>query len=256
MNPEHVTLQNCIETDHSETIYVPKEALEENDNLADCIYEDAIGPESELTIQANVIDAIEQTKTATKKGKICPVCGKNVSQLSKHLPTHSNVRKYRCSYCPKKFAHDSTCKKHIRSVHLKIKNYHCELCSESFADRSSMRYHDLAKHRNEKKFTCTMCDKSYYTSTGLQQHNSLTHEQRKYKCEECGKMFAMKLVLLFGVRNREKITRNCFCSRYHLKEHEKTHSDSRPYVCTQCGRTFKRAKNLNEHLSIHREDVK
>ncbi|XP_058833330.1 zinc finger protein 595-like isoform X5 [Topomyia yanbarensis] len=69
---------------------------------------------------------------------------------------------------------------------------------------------------------------------GLQQHNSLNHEQRKFKCDQCGKMFAMK---------------------YHLKEHEYTHSDARPYKCSLCDRSFKRVKNLNEHLSIHKRGI-
>ncbi|XP_055627297.1 gastrula zinc finger protein xFG20-1-like [Toxorhynchites rutilus septentrionalis] len=231
---EHVVLHNDIESDHNEIIYESKNELTVSEHLSSCAYKSPEVLEPDKGIQAKVTDSIKQPGTTVKKGKICPVCGKIVSQLSKHLPTHSSVRKYRCPHCSKRFAHDSTCKKHIRSVHLRIKKYHCELCSESFADRSSMRYHDLAKHRNEKKFTCTLCDKSYYTSTGLQQHNSLSHEQRKYRCEECGKMFAMK---------------------YHLKEHERTHSDSRPFECTHCSRTFKRVKNLKEHLSTHRDEV-
>ncbi|XP_065085536.1 zinc finger protein 99-like [Ochlerotatus camptorhynchus] len=177
-------------------------------------------------------DESEIIKPSLRKGKNCPICGKFVSQLSKHLPMHSGVKRHACSYCSKQFAHDTTLRKHINSVHLKIKKYQCEHCPESFTDRSSLRYHDVVKHRDSKDFTCNICSKSYYTSTGLLQHNSLNHEQRKFKCDECGKMFAMK---------------------YHLKEHEKIHSDVRPYACSLCDRTFKRSKNLNEHLVTHRD---
>ncbi|XP_055529900.1 zinc finger protein 595-like [Wyeomyia smithii] len=165
------------------------------------------------------------------KGKVCPICGKLVSQLSKHMPTHSAVKRYTCEYCSKSFTHDTTLRKHIRSVHLKIKRYHCEICSQSFTDRSSLRYHDVVKHKDAKNFICTICCKSYYTSTGLAQHNSLNHEQRRFKCAQCGKMFAMK---------------------YHLKEHENTHSDARPHVCALCEKSFKRVKNLNEHMLTHK----
>ncbi|XP_058462004.1 zinc finger protein 595-like [Malaya genurostris] len=176
------------------------------------------------------IGKIESTQETLRKGKCCPICGKFVSQLSKHLPTHSDVKRYTCAHCSKQFTHDTTLRKHIRSIHLKIKLYNCEHCSESFTDRSSQRYHVLAKHKATRNYICTLCNKSYYTSTGLHQHNSLNHEQRKFKCDLCGKMFAMK---------------------YHLKEHEQTHSDARPYRCTLCERSFKRVKNLNEHMSIH-----
>ncbi|XP_001656839.2 zinc finger protein 28 [Aedes aegypti] len=185
--------------------------------------------ESPCTEEQSVMKA--QTR---KKGKNCPICGKFVSQLSKHLPMHSDVKRHACSFCNKQFAHDTTLRKHINSVHLKLKRYQCQHCQESFTDPSSLRYHNVTKHQDTKNFTCSICNKSYYTSTGLQQHNSLNHEQRKFKCEECGKMFAMK---------------------YHLKEHEKTHSDVRPYACSLCDRTFKRSKNLNEHLAVHEGKV-
>ncbi|XP_058833327.1 zinc finger protein 184-like isoform X2 [Topomyia yanbarensis] len=185
-----------------------------------------------LTSSTN--EVFKPTQESCRKGKCCPVCGKFVSQLSKHLPTHSDVKRHTCLHCSKQFAHDTTLRKHIRSVHLKIKRYQCQHCSESFTDRSSQRYHEVAKHKEARDYVCTLCNKSYFTSTGLQQHNSLNHEQRKFKCDQCGKMFAMK---------------------YHLKEHEYTHSDARPYKCSLCDRSFKRVKNLNEHLSIHKRGI-
>lgn len=143
-------------------------------------------------LELDVDEDSKNNKPSQKKGKNCPICGKFVSQLSKHLPMHSSIKRHACSYCGKQFAHDTTLRKHVNSVHLKIKKYRCEHCSETFTDRSSLRYHDVVKHKDTKNFTCHICSKSYYTSTGLQQHNSLNHEQRKFKCDECGKMFAMK----------------------------------------------------------------
>lgn len=142
--------------------------------------------------ESGVNDESESIKPSQRKGKNCPICGKFVSQLSKHLPMHSGVKRHACSYCSKQFAHDTTLRKHVNSVHLKIKKYQCEHCPDTFTDRSSLRYHDVVKHQDSKNFTCNICNKSYYTSTGLQQHNSLNHEQRKFKCNDCGKMFAMK----------------------------------------------------------------
>ncbi|KXJ76568.1 hypothetical protein RP20_CCG009384 [Aedes albopictus] len=203
------------------------DAIDDNEQSAEeIVYLD----EQEL-VESGSIEELEVSKSSSRrKGKSCPVCGKFVSQLSKHLPMHSDVKRHACSFCNKQFAHDTTLRKHVNSVHLKLKRYQCKLCQESFTDPSSLRYHNVTKHQDTKNYTCTICDKSYYTSTGLQQHNSLNHEQRKFKCEECGKMFAM---------------------RYHLKDHEKTHTDVRPYACNLCDRTFKRSKNLNEHLSVH-----
>ncbi|XP_053686213.1 zinc finger protein 33B-like [Sabethes cyaneus] len=225
-----VPQQNCIQ-DQEEGFCDTSENTDSANKFHVCEIEDNVELQSIDESQSDIKIFECSKKTKTNKGKICPICGKLVSQLSKHMPTHSAVKRFTCEYCSKSFTHDTTLRKHIRSVHLKIKQYHCEICLQSFTDRSSLRYHDVVKHKEEKNFECTICRKSYYTSSGLAQHNSLNHEQRKFKCEKCGKMFAMK---------------------FHLKEHENTHSDARPHACVLCEKTFKRVKNLNEHMIMHK----
>ncbi|XP_062562513.1 zinc finger protein 12-like [Armigeres subalbatus] len=236
VSEQAVESQDCdqiLREDDLEEDGITVEALEMDDDNDESLG-DIIDIGKEELIEPDTVEEPEALRSQTqRKVKVCPICGKSVSQLSKHLPMHSDVKRHVCSFCSKQFAHDTTLRKHINSIHLKLKKYQCKQCQESFTDPSSLRYHNTTKHQNTKNFTCTICNKSYFTSTGLQQHNSLNHEQRKYKCYECGKMFAMK---------------------YHLKEHEKTHSDIRPYACNVCDRTFKRPKNLKEHLSVHKDE--
>uniref|UniRef100_A0A8D8GBN5 Zinc finger protein 91 n=2 Tax=Culex pipiens TaxID=7175 RepID=A0A8D8GBN5_CULPI len=223
-------LQQILEEQATTHDEVPFEAkVEEFDVEEDCavVYLEDDSSEQEL-LKAPVVKA--QPPTA-KKGKQCPICGKFVSQLSKHMPAHSDLKRHSCPHCEKRFAHDTTLREHINSVHLRLKKYHCERegCSEAFTNRSSLRYHDTVKHRNARDFVCAECGKSYHTSTGLSQHTSLSHDQRRFRCDECGKMFAMK---------------------YHLKTHMLTHTEARPFSCELCDRTFKQMKNLNEHLVV------
>uniref|UniRef100_A0A182U6A8 Zinc finger protein 865 n=1 Tax=Anopheles melas TaxID=34690 RepID=A0A182U6A8_9DIPT len=165
------------------------------------------------------------TEDAHAQEKACPVCGKLVSQISKHMPVHSSATKrFACEQCDKRFALLASLRKHLK-IHRNIRNYRCEHCGESFCDRSSLRYH-LAKHRGVPGFACDFCDRQFYTSSQWKQHHSLAHRQRTFRCDVCGQAFLLK---------------------HHLTEHAQLHTDGRLHECDVCGKAFKRERYLHVH---------
>uniref|UniRef100_A0A182KHI1 Protein krueppel n=1 Tax=Anopheles christyi TaxID=43041 RepID=A0A182KHI1_9DIPT len=170
-----------------------------------------------------------ETRPASKprEKKACPVCGKLVSQISKHMPVHSKKTKtFSCEHCDKCFAQQDGLRKHLK-IHRNIRNYRCEHCEARFCDRSSLRYH-LAKHRGVPGFQCELCDRRFYTSSQWKQHHALAHRQRMFRCDICGQMFLLK---------------------HHLTEHAQLHTDGRPHECDVCGKAFKRERYFNSEAA-------
>lgn len=224
----------CIEDDEQEQENDDDEQEQEQeremDNELDQDLEELEEEEPDLNMKPIKVLISEQTRTY-KKAQQCPICGKIVAQLVKHLPVHSKTNRFACPDCPKRFKHSSTLKQHVNSIHLRLKQFYCPIegCKEGFTDRTSLKYHVTVNHRNARDYVCPECGKAFHTTTGLIQHRRLAHEQRKYRCDICGKIFALN---------------------HHLKEHMRTHSEERPFSCNLCDRSFKQMKNLTEHIAV------
>ncbi|KAI6239818.1 hypothetical protein M3Y99_00533500 [Aphelenchoides fujianensis] len=67
----------------------------------------------------------------------------NVFDLVSHIKTHTH-RVYACEFCGKKG------RKHFLKSH-------CPTCGRRFADQSTIRRHQTTVHTNEKKFMCPIC---------------------------------------------------------------------------------------------------
>ena len=76
--------------------------------------------------------------------------------------------------------------------------------------------------------TCNICDKE--VRSHMARHIQQAHvspQDRKHKCEHCGKGFADK---------------------YRLNIHIEYHGEARPYICNQCGESYKTNSNLRQHI--------
>lgn len=225
----------CLEDDEPEPEVLDQDLQEQEDDEPE-----PEGPDQDLQEQEEdepdlnmkpIPVMLSDPVSSYRKVEQCPICGKLVGQLVKHIAVHSKTKRFACSQCPKRFQHGSTLKQHMNAIHLRLKQFHCPIedCKEGFYDRSSLRYHIESKHRNVRDHVCPECGKAYYSLTGLHRHLKLAHEQRKFGCQQCGKIFAMN---------------------YHLKAHMLTHSEERPFSCNLCDRSFKQMKNLTEHLVV------
>uniref|UniRef100_A0A2Y9D340 Protein krueppel n=1 Tax=Anopheles merus TaxID=30066 RepID=A0A2Y9D340_ANOME len=209
--------QPMLEDDANERLKTSPNAIE--DGPAQEM--ESIAPEAEIAAPKTH----PASKPTRRPKKACPVCGKLVSQISKHMPVHSSATKrFACEQCDKRFAQLASLRKHLK-IHRNIRNYRCEHCGDSFCDRSSLRYH-LAKHRGVPGFACEFCDRQFYTSSQWKQHQSLAHRERTFRCDVCGQAFLLK---------------------HHLTEHAQLHTDGRPHECDVCGKAFKRERYLHVH---------
>ena len=138
---------------------------------------------------------IEYVQTDNKSSKlwVCTTCEKVFKQpylLRRHLPVHTNDRKYECAECDKAFNHQSTLSQHRVSVHSNLKPYVCDICKKTFSRVSILINH--SKTHQEKQFHCDFCTTSFYQKINLKIHMNTHTNERPYKCDHCSKGFNQK----------------------------------------------------------------
>lgn len=82
-------------------------------------------------------------------------------------------RKYKCSYCPKDFAHPTTCQRHER-IHTGEKPYKCSFCDKQFIRPTDKKRHELL-HTGEKPHECSQCKQRFSRPYLLTQHKYYHH---------------------------------------------------------------------------------
>ncbi|XP_001862234.2 zinc finger protein 595 [Culex quinquefasciatus] len=94
---------------------------------------------------------LKHRRSAHLSQLVCPECGKlfsSSSTLNRHLETHSDTRKYGCSFCELSFTQQTSLKNHVRNRHTGETPFGCDKCGEAFRD-SSKFYKHRAKCRVE-----------------------------------------------------------------------------------------------------------
>ena len=136
---------------------------------------------------------------------VCPLCGKEVRQLSQHMINVHEEKEVPCEVCNKIF----------KSVMLKINhmnNTHgiatsCVKCEITFPSNAYLRAHVRRVHMKEsKEYSCTYCDKKFTSNQKLKLHdqNSCPYKFHKtIKCNQCDKPFHGKGALIKHMKVHE-----------------------------------------------------
>lgn len=92
----------------------------------------------------------------------------------------------------------------------------------------------------------------------------ITHgDERKFKCETCGKDFFMLRQLRKHrlIHNADARKINCplcpkkFIRPYQLRSHMMVHSGEKPYTCVECNKIFRFSWDLRKHVeNLHNCD--
>lgn len=123
---------------------------------------------------------------------------------------------------------------------------------------------DCKKMAQANDFTCTICFKKYPSNSGLRHHNLLKHREKKYKCNFCGKMFAVFSLLKQHVRiSHEKFPKfACELCNYETPEKSRLkvhiaihHTKQFPLKCDVCNKGYIRSDDLQAHKEVHHEGL-
>ncbi len=133
---------------------------------------------------SNLFNSLAETRSHIKSNhKLpCPVCHKQVSDLSGHFtrthPADRDMKKFKCLECDFATHRNSLLSQHVFVNHRK----------------------------DEHKYKCDECDKKFPTKFLLNQHHEVKHTDpegiaRRYVCDKCGKAFAVRQKNNFALTN-------------------------------------------------------
>lgn len=160
----------------------------------------------------------------------CGICGKEFGHqytLMRHLPTHTDERKFQCNTCGKAFRQMSTLSQH-KAIHSADRPYICEICQKTFNRVSTLISHRKT-HTGLKPHRCHLCNKAFHQKGNLRNHIFTHTNERPYKCEICEKGFNQMS--------------NLMCHK--VKAHQRT--DKPKYDCRICGQDFRKKVGLRNH---------
>ncbi|KAL0985022.1 hypothetical protein UPYG_G00151960 [Umbra pygmaea] len=226
---------------------------------------------------AEVLKGVSKTQSGAAKRTMykCPICPHNFAhamELASHLSVHSENTST-CSVCMLSFPTKSKLAEHEQSHLTAATQYECTECGQSFLGSDPFRQHRCARRQravtdNERPhsssktsmeeeeevdvgedfFNCTICLKRFSSSVSLQEHLNDDHpNERPFKCESCGKTFALKRYLKDHERRQHK-----FCSERAQPSHKFAANESQ-YKCSVCPKTLTSAHNLSLHMKVHAE---
>jgi len=153
---------------------------------------------------------------------LCITSFETLEKLQKHLGQYHNIKCAQCDYIAK---NRSLIQKHINAVHNPIESK-CKVCNETFTNTNLLKAHTKYSHREAS--TCELCGDTF---KNIEMHTKTMHKtdkEKRYKCSQCEKAFAVK---------------------NSLKLHEmNVHIKSRPYQCRYgCENRYNDSGNRSAH---------
>lgn len=130
-------------------------------------------------------------------------------------------------------------------------------------ERTNFNKHSAGKEIQQKKIrihTCEECGKSFKFKSVLLKHKRIHSTERPFKCTECGAAFKQygcllghnKIHTLAGSFVCEECGKGFNCKK-NLVTHRLTHSNEKPFVCTECGKGFTVKESLKSHQKVHQK---
>uniref|UniRef100_A0A8C6WZE4 C2H2-type domain-containing protein n=1 Tax=Neogobius melanostomus TaxID=47308 RepID=A0A8C6WZE4_9GOBI len=114
---------------------------------------------------------------------------------------------------------------------------------------------------NQSTMKCTVCDKTFSNLIIMRRHYHYTHNMKHhFPCPTCKRTFVRLYDLVKhhenGLLFQCKTCKWCYTSESELSNHKKLFNDTCAlfYNCEVCGKSFKEARNLQRHETVHLAD--
>ncbi|KAF7701432.1 PR domain zinc finger protein 15 [Silurus meridionalis] len=220
----------------------------------------------------------------------CKTCEKSfrVENALKFHNCRTDDKTFQCELCSRFFSTNSNLSKHKKKHGEKL--YACEVCNKMFYRKDVMQDHqrrhvmgsknmkreeieangeEAIKYRKEPS-ACPICGKVFSCRSNMNKH-LLTHGDKKYTCEICGRKFFrvdvlrdhihvhFKDIALMDEQERENFIKKIGISMDDSEgnsddEDEKDDPEHHKYSCKKCQMTFAKGRDYLKHImEMHKE---
>ncbi|XP_036451704.1 PR domain zinc finger protein 15 [Colossoma macropomum] len=220
----------------------------------------------------------------------CTTCEKSfrVENALKFHNCRTDDKTFQCEICSRFFSTNSNLSKHKKKHGEKL--YACEICNKMFYRKDVMQDHqrrhvmgsksmkreeleangeEATKYRKEPS-ACPICGKVFSCRSNMNKH-LLTHGDKKYTCEICGRKFFrvdvlrdhihvhFKDIALMDEQERENFIKKIGISMEDSEgnsdeEDEKDDPEHHKYSCKKCQVTFAKGRDYLKHImEMHKE---
>ena len=143
--------------------------------------------------------------------------------------------------------------------------HQCSICGEVFENAFCLKTHEKNVHSvKRKRVSCQQCDYTCNQPNRLKSHINIVHNNIKYPCEICGKLFANNLSLSAHVTNIHERNQIFYCeqcdykavTKFGLQNHILTKHDKVIFECNQCDKKYSYIQQLDVHKKAVHEGSK
>ena len=134
---------------------------------------------------------IKQKESGIMKEKeLCPECGSNVPNVKSHIEVNHKIDIQKCPHCDRELMNISKLKAHIKRQHEKTPCVHCG----KLVAVAKMTRHLQTQHtsNDDKKYKCDVCGKGFAAKQHFSDHKNIHTGEKPYKCKFCTACFASK----------------------------------------------------------------